>query len=201
MKKLCELMISVIIVFVCMVSCIDKDYDIDDLDKNGVFKVPPVLLGNIDTIWLDILPEGVPPISFAIPGMQITKTERIEGVFSEDVLDKFFAESSVGNVSLESKVDVFVDDAMNFSMDIYPYVINSNGTVNNNVKIEKQTLAKGPNQAFSIVFKKEDFKYMQDANGIQLTIVLKADQIALGDRDYVYLKSVVLKSGGLHFEF
>lgn len=201
MKKLCKFMISVIIMFICMVSCIDKDYDIDDLDKNGMFKVPPVLLGNIDIIWLNLLPEGVPPVSLPVSGMQITKVEHIDGVFSEDVLDKFFNESSVGNVSLESKVDVLVNHAVNFSMDVYPYVLNADGSINNNVKIEKQTLTTGTDQPFSIILKKEYFKYMENANGIQLTIVLKADQITLGDADYVYLKSVVLKSGGIHFEF
>jgi len=194
-------MVFIIAVSMCIIGCIDNDYDIDDLDKNAVAKVPPILLGNIDTIWVNLLPEGLPPVTGSVEGMEITKIEYINGVFSEDIIDKFFNEKATWDVTLQAKVDVLVESAQGLVMEIYPEIEDSDGTVNTNVKIEKVSVTNGNNQQISIVFKKDDFKYMEDARDLKFTIVMKANTISLEDEDFVYMKNVVLKSSGLHFEF
>jgi len=201
MKKLCKRMVFVIALSLSVIGCIDNDYDIDDLDKNAVFKVPPVLLGNVDTIWIDLLPDGFPPISLPIEGEQITKTENIIGIFTDDIVDKFFNEKATANTTLQAKVDVLITESENLNIDIYANVINQDGSVNENVIIDKQSLVNGTEQKLSLVFKKEDFAYMKDASNLRLTIVMTAKSITLSEGDYVYMKSAVLKSGGLHFEF
>lgn len=183
-------------------SCIDNDYDIDDLNKDALLKTPPIILGNIDTIWVETLPDDFPPISLPIEGEQISKSDIISGLFTHDILNKFFNEKTKEDVVLESKIDLrIMPESEDLRIEIFCEVLNAENSVLNNIKIKEQTLVNGLNQDFSITFPHEYFSDMQQASSLKFTFRLTAKTLVLSKKDFIYIKEVILKSGGMHFEF
>lgn len=192
-----------------MQSCMDDDYDFDDMDKNANFLIPPVPIGDIDVFKIDELDFGVIPPGIEIPptGLPIEVEEvyeqTVESLFTEDILDKFFYKDAKGDVVLESKVDIdIMDNNPDVTIDIVIQIIDDNGRAMTEVKIPKPARLKcGENQSLNIVFPNEYFDEMQTAKDLKFIIVLKSKTINISSEDYIYIKEIVLKSSGLHFEF
>ena len=210
MLKIIRCGLCMIIALLCMQSCVDNDYDIDDFNKDAEFLIPPVPIGNVDTFWVDILPPGTIPPGITIPslGNQIVKEQTIQNLFTEDILDKFFYEDANADVKLESKVDIdILGPSSGIEIDVIVQVIDYDEitgveTVNTHMKVPNpQTLRFGKNQKFDIVFPVQYFKYMENARDLKMIIVMKANNIFISENDYFFIKDVVLKSGGLHFKF
>jgi len=196
-------MVATVVMFVS--SCVDNDFDWDDINKNGVFEIPPVPIGDIDTIWMNVLPPvTIPPLGIEIPqGFETeARKEVVEGLFTKDILDKFFNEKAKKDVKLESVADInILGENSGLEVKVKVEVVDANGDVIPQVVIPTQTLYYGTEQDFDIVFPVESFKYMKNARDLNLIFVIKANSIRITDNDYAYIKNIVLKSGGLHFEF
>ncbi len=205
MQKINLKLLGFIALSAVLYSCIDNDYDFDDLNKDGSFNIPPVPIGNVDTFWIETLEPGQVPPGIEIPGNGSVevKEQLLENLFSTDILDKFFNENAKEDVVLQSKVDVDVlNSASGIVIDVFVSIIDNDGTVNQRVKIPNpEKIYYGNDQDFNIIFPVEYFADMQEARDLKLTLVMTADYLTFTEKDFVFIKDVVLKSGGLHFSF
>lgn len=188
-------------------SCIDKSYNWDDMDKNGVFKIPPIFLGSIDTIYLGELPEVVLPEGTPTEGYKLALSDTIAGIFDGDAIKDFFFDGA-DTIKMEAKTDIYIKKAGNMDIIIYFHVIDYDNQRIPEIVIPRQQLQKGngeqdKNQPLVIKIEPQYMKYMENAESLELTIVIVADgsPIQIDAKDYVFLKDVIVKTGGYHFEF
>lgn len=193
--------LSFIVLFVCLVqSCVDKDYDWDDIDKNGVISIPPVMYGNIDTISLKLLPDGILPDGIPIPDFTLVKSDTIRSLFDGEAVQKFFFDGA-GDVEIAATVDAQMQ-ITGLTIDLYFNVIDKNGQKIPSVVIPKQQLKIAKNQTLSIKLASQYMKYMENAKDLELTIVISSAHgtVTLDDEDYIYLRETIVRTGGFHFE-
>lgn len=200
MKHLVKFMFLVTFSVILMQSCVNKDYDWDDIDKSGVLSIPPVMFGNVDTIYLEGLPEGILPEGISIPDFSLTKSDTIRGIFDGDAVKDFFFDGA-GAVEISAKADLDLEIS-GLSIDLYFEVINYSNQVIKDVKIAKQTLTTSKNQELTVKIAPEYMKYMENAKDLALTIVLisKNTSLWIGKDDYLFIKNAIIKTGGYHFE-
>ncbi len=180
-------------------SCVDKDYDWDDLDKGGVIKIPPVPLGKIDTIFIHGLPEGDHP-GIPIPDGSIVRSDTIRGLFDESVVKKFFFEGA-DTIEISADMDLMLA-IEGVKIEIYINIIDKNRKRIKEIVIPKQSLVMETNQKFEIKIEPQYMKYMKDASDLQLTIVLSSDEasIWIGEDDYIYFREAIIKTGGFYYD-
>lgn len=183
-------------------SCVDKSYDWDDMDKSGVLNIPPIMLGDIDIIYLNGLSTGIFPGGLPVSGFKIALSDTISGIFDGDAIKDFFFEGA-NTVKFEAKADVVVKDApANAKILLYFNVIDYNDSRISSVVIPKQELRKGEGQELVIEIASQYMEYMKNAKSLELTIVITSDAgvIQIDSQDYIFLNSVIVKTGGYHFE-
>ncbi|MFV0419442.1 MAG: hypothetical protein ACK5KT_12015 [Dysgonomonas sp.] len=200
MKHLIKLMFLITFSVILMQSCVDKDYDWDNIDKSGVLNIPPVMFGNIDTIYIDGLPEGILPEGIPIPDFSIAKSDTIRGIFDDSTVKDFFFDGA-GTVEISAKADIELEIS-GLTVDLYFDVINYENQAIKDVKIAKQTLDTSKDQSLSIKLEPQYMKYMENAKDLALTIVIssKNGSVWIGGEDYLFIKSAIVKTGGYHFE-
>lgn len=200
MKHSIKFLFLIAISVIIMQSCTDKDYDWDNIDKSGVLSIPPVMFGNIDTIYIDGLPEGLLPGGVPVPNVSTTRKDVIEGLFSEDAVKDFFFDGA-GAVEITAKADVDLDIS-GVTIDLYFNIIGNDNQVISGVVIPKQTLTIAKNQSLSIKIAPEYMKYMENAKDLGLTIVFSTNNasIWIGENDYIFIKEAIVKTGGYNFE-
>jgi hypothetical protein len=179
---------------------VDPDYDLDTLDKGAVFHIPPVPVGSVDTAFLT--GEGkviqLPPGVFADFRLQYP----IEGIFTEDIIDKFFFEGAE-TASLVGKIDVMIA-SINSDANIVAQmsIINEEGDEIDGFEQAESQLTNTANQDFALTIKKEQMHLMKDARGVLITFVFSGlTSVGLDPDDYLLLHDLVLKTGGMHFDF
>lgn len=199
MKQLTRFIIITVFSFL-LLSCIEKEYDWDNMDKTGVLNIPPVMFGNIDTIYLDGLSEAIIPGGIPIPDASIAKRDTIKGLFDGDAIKDFFFEGA-GDVGISAKADIDVA-ITGVSIDIYCFPVDYEGNIIEEVKIKKQTLSTGKDIDFSITVSSDDMKYMEKAQDLGLVIVLSSEDASvwIGEYDYIFIKNVIVKTGGYHID-
>ncbi|NDW19353.1 hypothetical protein D0T53_10580 [Dysgonomonas sp. 216] len=188
---------------IIMLSCIDSDYDIDDINTDSHFKIPTVPFGNIDTIWIETLPEiPIPPIEIPLEEMKVAKKEILPNIFTKDIIDKFFNENAKENVVFEGTADVkILTEDSGLNIEVKFEVVDESGYVIDAVKIPNQYLEYGKDQGFKMIFPRQYFGLMQNAKDINIIFILSAERIHLTYNDFVFIKDIKLKSGGIHFDF
>lgn len=199
MKQLIRFIIIAISSFFFL-SCVNSEYNWDNLDKTGVLNIPPVMFGNIDTIYLEGLSEAIIPEGIPVPDAAITKSDTIKGLFDGDVIEDFFFDGA-GNIEISAKADIDVATT-GVTIDIYCFPVDYQGKYIEEVKIDKQTLTTGKDINFSITIASEDMKYMENAKDLGLIIVLQSKNayIWIGEDDYIFIKNVIVKTGGYHID-
>lgn len=200
MKHLIKLMFLITFSVILMQSCVDKGYDWDNIDKGGVLHIPPVMFGNIDTIFIDGLPEGILPEGVPVPDFSIVKSDTIRGLFDDSTVKDFFFDGA-GAVEILAKADLDLEIS-GLVVDLYFEVINYDNQAITDIKIAKQTLNISKDQSLSIKIEPEYMKYMENAKDLELTIVIssKDGSVRIGEDDYLFINSAIVKTGGFHFE-
>lgn len=191
--KLVYFAIVSLVFVLSMQSCIDKGYDFDSLNKNSEFKIPPVPLGNIDSIKLFDLPP--------VGGLYEVRQDTIKGLFGGSAVKKFFYDGADG-VALQGVADVELKYIKEGSINVAFVVIDKDGLPNQGMKIpdvELNNNEKG--QLLAIKFPAEGMAYMANAKDLLLTITVKAGSVSFHADDYIYIKEIVIKTGGIYFEF
>lgn len=208
MKQIFNLFLGVscmLCLFLCQ-SCVDKDYDWDDVDTKGKIVLPPILIGSFEPIILDeALPE-IPPIE-GLPdlGFSFAYDHVFEDLFNDDLIDYFFYEGNV--VRLIGVADVSVFDKSNkdakIEMGISFKVLDDEGKEINEIKIPNQiNLTEKDNQPIEIKIESEYMKYFESrsARSLKAVIVIKSSSIHLKEDASVSIRNVVMKSNALQFD-
>lgn len=183
-------------------SCVDKSYDWDDMDTTGVVNIPPVMLGNIDVFYLDKLATGILPDGIPVYDHKIVLSDTIAGLFDGDAIQDFFFDGA-GTVKIEAKADVVIKEIpTNGRIMLYFNVINNEKKRIQEIVIPEQELRKGNDQTLTIEIASQYMRYMGDANSLELTIVILTNdgRIQIHSDDYIFLKSVIVKTGGYHID-
>lgn len=193
------------LLFLTLQSCVDDDYDFDKMDKNAEFSIPPVPLGALDTIYVGSLAEYINTIDSLIPGgsgaFVTAYSDTVRGLFNDDVNSRFFYDGA-GNVMLQTDVDMHLMSPFEaLEAKVGFNVLDEDGNAIENVKIPAVSLSYGENKGKQIVFGEQYMKYMKNASGLALTIVLRANSVHLASDDYLLFSNIVLKTGGISFEF
>lgn len=200
MKAVIKYFILLLIALNILPSCVDKDYDWDNIDKNGIIKIPPVPFGSIDTIFLDGLPRWDESWGIPLPDGSIGVKYVIDDIFSGNAVKNFFYDGA-STVEISSKVDIDLD-IEGVTLEFRFNVIDQEGNKIENVVIPSQILSTGKDQLFSIKIDPQYMRYMQNANDLELVIILRTDDalIWIGEDDYIYLKEAIVITGGFHYE-
>jgi hypothetical protein len=200
MKHLIKILFLSAFIGLMMQSCFDKDYDWDDIDKNGVLSIPPIMFGSFDTIYVEGLEEGIIPEGIPIPNFSIAKSDTIDGIFDGDAVKDFFFDGA-GAVEIAAKADIELD-MTGLKIDLYFNILNNARERIENIKIPSQSLTTEKNQTLSIKIAAEYMKHMENAQGMELTIVISSTSgdVRLDENDYIFLKNIIIKTGGYHFE-
>lgn len=194
---------SIIASLLTFQSCTDNDYDWDDIDKNGVLPVPPIPIGSLDTIWINTLVEipTLPPIELPGEGATVCYSYTIDNMFGEDAIDKIFYEGAK-DVTIQGLADIVIlKPTSKLRIGIKFEVLDEQRKVIDAIKIPDQNeFIYGKDQPISILFGAEYMKYFENAAHLKLNIVLKANTIAIGEKDHILLKQLIAKTGGIHVE-
>lgn len=189
--------IAVILLFLFMQSCVEKEYDTDNLNTQVELNIPPVPLGGFDTIHVDFLPAVPPEI---VIGARIALSDTIRGLFNARTVSRFFYEGSTG-VVISATVDAMVmPSESNLEIEVILDIINRDRTKNEFVKIPSQILVSGKNQKFEIRIGPEYMQYMKDARDLHFIFGIRVGAINFTRQDYIYLRDVVLFAGGIQLE-
>lgn len=194
------------------VACVDNDYDWDDVNKDGIFNIPPVPFGNLDSIWLAAMPGNRPPIPpIENIDFRVTKSKTEEGLFDEELAKKFFFEGAEA-VSLEGNIEISVPKLSDeMTLTIESKILDHNGDVLSDVEIQNQFFELKEDKSenlfeFKLTIPKEGIPYMNTARDIQFSFIFDLrGNITEGDlaeldsnSNFIYINQLVFKSGGVH---
>lgn len=189
--------IAVVVLFLFMQSCVEKEYDSDNLNTQVELNIPPVPLGGFDTIHVNFLPAVPPEI---VVGARIALSDTIRGLFNARTVSRFFYEGSTG-VVISATVDAMVmPSESNLEIEVILDIINRDRTKNEFVKIPTQRLVSAKNQKFEVRIGPEYMKYMKDARDLHFIFGIRVGAINFTRQDYIYLRDVVLFAGGIQLE-
>lgn len=201
MRHLKIKILTILIIILAVQSCVDKEYDWNNLDTNGVIYIPPIPLGSLDTIHLHGLPLGELPSGIPIPDFSIVKGYEISGLFEGNAVKNFFFEGA-NAVEISFKIDVDLE-IKGIVIDVYLDVMNQDDQKNTQVIIPKQRLVIGKKQQLTVRIGPEYMKYMENAKDLRYTfaIIGKDATIWIGENDYIYMGEAIIKTGGFHYDF
>ena len=210
MKRLFKCLFLIAIPLFVMQSCVDKDYDWDELDTSGVINIPPFFMG-FDTIFIEGLPSlpEIPGGGISTPNIEV-RTDTIHNIFGEDAVKNFFFEGA-GDVALEANMDFrlkYWNSSTSFDVDVYVTIINNDGNANSKVKIQPLNFSIGAKvgneevktEPFVIKIESQYAQYMSEAEHMELTIVIKATSIWFANDDFIFIKDAVFKTGGYRYD-
>jgi hypothetical protein len=200
---------------------VDNDYDMDDLNKEAVFKIPPVPFGNIDKFDIETIARdnGTIPEDLDLDAFDGTPidletgyySETIENLFTEDIIDKFFFEGAGDDVVLKADADIHLlrndgeEENLEFLLNAVMRVTDESGNELPVIIPYSGYLYSKDNQPVEVRFPKEYFHYMKDASGLKFTFGIKTHINNIGavlDGDnYIQLRNVLLTSAGMKFKF
>ncbi|MDR1808928.1 MAG: hypothetical protein LBR34_00800 [Prevotella sp.] len=231
MSKFLKVACCLIAALPFMQSCVDNDYDIDDLNKDAVFKIPPVPFGDIikfDIETLALNTELIPDDFFDNADYQGrpvnletgTYSETVNDIFTEDIIKKFFYEDAEEDVLLKAKIDIHLlrdsistetgehvvkEKNLDFLARIIINVIDKDGDVLPVIIPYSGILYSMDNQDAEIRFPNSYFGDMKNASGLKFTFGIKTYVGDIGrvldGENYIQLKNVVLSSAGMKFKF
>lgn len=197
MKYLVIYIKTIVILFCSMQSCIEKEYDSDNLNTEIELNIPPVPLGGFDTIHVNFLPAVPPEI---VIGARVALSDTIRGLFNPTTISRFFYEGSTG-VVISAKVDAMVmPSESGLEIEVLLNIIDRDRTRNQFVKIPSQRLVSAKNQNFEVRIGAEYMKYMKNARDLHFIFGIKVASINFTRQDYIYLRQVVLFAGGMQLE-
>ena len=201
MKYLLKSLLTVATFVLLLQSCVNRDYDFDNMDTTMVFRIPPLLLGNIETIYLGELPIGNLPQGIPLPpGPSIVKSYIFEGIFDDDVIDNFFFEGA-GMVEIAARADVFLPIS-EATINLHFNVIGQDGEPIRNINIPTQRMWVGQNQDLSIRIYDRYMALMNNAQDLEIVLAIsnQAGAVLIDGESYLRLNNVIIRTGGIRFD-
>ncbi len=189
------------LIVLTMQSCVDKDYDFDNLDKEGYVSPNGIVLPLGDIIPPALL-QDLPPIPFPISGYTEFQYD-VEGVFTDEINENFFYrddKNPENTVALAGLADVIINNNTGgyYNITIYPEILDKNG---NTLAIDLAPIELTGNKTdnpFSIKFVNSDMEIMQDASGIRFIIAVELQNYLPSSGDGIVFKKLKIeKTGGI----
>jgi hypothetical protein len=181
-------------------ACVDKSYDLGELDKDAVLNIPPVPVGTVDTAWFK---SNLDTVKVEIPGFLGTFAMEysIKNFFTEDIISKFFFDGA-DDVTLKGKLDIFITGInANALITMRVNIIDKEGEPILEIPFEDTQVANRASQDFILLIDKARVPYMATASGVKITFIFSnLGTIALTRDDFLVLNSLVLKTGGMLIE-
>ena len=203
MKYLLKSLLTVATFVLLLQSCVNTDYDLDNLDRDLVFNIPPIMVGNIDAIrFAELEPLAFIPPHITIPPISVVYSYVFENFFSGNVIDMFFFEEA-GTVEIYARADVSLP-IPGSEIRAYFKVNDENGVLLPGVNIPMQRLTIGTNQIFRIRIDSRYMTNMYEARDLEAVLVIYTPTVTVGDlinaESYLHLRQVVVRTGGIRFE-
>ena len=203
MKYLQKSLLMVATAVFLLQSCVNRDYDWDNMDTSGVFNIPPVMLGNIETIRLAELPIGIlpPNHNIILPPYALIRSYVFENFFEGDVVDSFFFEGA-GTVEIAGTANLalLVHGAF---INLYFNILDGKGEPIPGISIPPQHLVSGgQNQPLSIRIEEQFMPRMTYAQDLEIVLVIAypGGALTLLPESYLQLNEVIVRTGGIRFE-
>lgn len=197
-SKFCTLLL----ILLALQSCIDSEYNWDNINTEGVLNIPPIPLGNYE-VTLNRLDFDVQyDKGIEIPSFTFQFDDTIKDIFSSNSVKDFFHEYMTRDLSIEGELDMNVLTESNISIDIQFNVLDVNNKIIKQVEIEGTDKLQPGKQNLTIIFPKEDAIYMKDSEHLLLKVRVRTPNqlFAPKDTDYILLKDLIIKTGGYYVE-
>lgn len=196
MKKILNVIVCLSMAAFIMQSCVDKDFD--DINKNIEFNVPPIPLGSLDTIYVGNLPYIPVEINYTV-------ADTIKGLFDEDTNKRFFYDGAddvelVGNMDIVLGEPSMQSTTLTISVNIIDLIDGQYVENQAKVTIAPVTFTPKINQPFTIKIAADQMQYMKYANGLRFKVNFNLPTVNLKNTDYLLLKDVVIKTGGISLD-
>ena len=206
MKYLLKSLLTVATFVLLLQSCVNRDYDFDNMDTSGVFNIPPIMLGSIEIELLDLpigelperLPDGFPPL----PALSYVLSYTLYDLFGEEVVDNFFFPGA-RRVEIEAREVNVRLPLSGATIDILFNVLDSEGVPLLGVTIPPQRLTTGRNQRLRITLDERYMRYMHNAQSLEFVLALSSPPGATLEIDgtsYLELNNVIIRTGGIRFD-
>jgi hypothetical protein len=180
-----------------MQACVDKDYDLSELDTEVMLHIPPVPVGTLDTAWFTSLSTvTIPDLSEAVAREYV-----VDSLFTEEIISKFFFDGAT-TISLTGNMDISIADlSPETGITIQIHALDENNEVINAIRIEEKEMKNKTQQKFLLKIEGEYMSHMEHARGIKITFIFNdLGDFDLGQDDYLLLNNLVLKTGGMKTE-
>ena len=200
MKNLSKSLLAVATFVFLLSSCINSDYDYDNIDTTAEFRIPPIMLGSIERIKLAELPAGNLPPDLELPDLSIVKSYILDDLFGEEMIDRFFFEGATVEIEARSvNVGLPLSDA---TIDLFFNVLDIDGEPLSGINIPQQRLSIGQNQNLLIKLDAQSMPFMSDAQGLEMILVISgpAGATVIDSDSYLELNDVIVRTSGIRFE-
>ena len=204
MKYLLKSLLTVATFVLLLQSCVNKDYDFDNIDTTAVFRIPPIMLGSIeieladlDELPIEILP---PNLGFDIPALSVVKSYTLYDLFGEEVVDNFFFDGA-GTVEIAASATVRLP-LSGATIDFFFNILDSEGEPLSSVNIPRQRLTVGENPNFRITLDERYMRFMNNAQSLEMVMLIAspAGATLIDGNSYLKLNNVIIRTGGIRFD-
>ena len=202
MKYLLKSLLTVATFVLLLQSCVNRDYDFDNIDTTAVFRIPPIMLGSIEIELADLdeLPIGILPPNIDIPALSVVKSYTLYDLFDEGVADNFFFDGA-GTVEIVANATVRLP-LSGATIDLFFNVLDSEGEPLSSVNIPRQRLTVGENPNFRITLDERYMRFMNNALSLEFVMLIAspAGATLIDGNSYLELNNVIFRTGGIRFD-
>jgi hypothetical protein len=205
MKYLLKSLLTVATFVLLLQSCVNTDYDFDNIDTAAVFKIPPIMLGSIEMKLADLdeLPIGVMPPNIELPNLSVVVSETLYDIFGEEVVENFFFDGA-GAFAIEAREVNLNLPLSGARIDLFFNVLDSEGNSLPGVNIPRRHLIAGQQgQRLLIEIDEQSMRYMNNAQSLEIVLAISSPAGATLEIDgasSLELNNVIIRTGGIRFD-
>ena len=204
MKYLLKSLLTVATFVLLLQSCVNRDYDFDNMDTTMVVRIPPIMLGSIERIELanlDELPIGILPPNIDAPPLSVVKSYTLYDLFDEGVVDNFFFDGA-GAAEIEAKSVNVRLPLSGATIDLFFNVLDDEGEPLSGVNIPHQRLSVGQNQNLRVGIDAQSMRFMSNAKSLKMVMLIAGSEGAtlIDGNSYLELHNVIIRTGGIRFD-
>ena len=181
-------------------SCVNNDYDLDNINKNVVFSQNGLVLsiGSLAPIYL---------VDAEALDTEGTFEYKINSFFSGDFYDLFVMDEDgtdrqIGGISFTSTIEYYLEDVdVTGELLIDTEILSVSGQ-NVGISFERQSfLLQNEKGEYKFEIKEEDMLKLKNAYSLKFTFYVESNQFNLSDTDVVMIKNMqFISTGGIHFK-
>lgn len=202
MNKILYKLLVLIALIIIIPSCIEDGYHWDDLNKDGVLKIPPILLGSYEEMpFVEMDSENI-TVPGDFPTHIVEYRDTINNFFGRRVIKDFFHQYMERDVDVEGEIvlDLFGEDS-NLSIDVDFGMLDHTGKPIEGIDLEGLKDVHNGTQKFSITFQKEKRELIRTSEHLLLIIRLTSpSEIEISEDSYIQLNNLIVKTAGYYVD-